>query len=1014
MKNITILHLSDIHIKSASDPILTVAKKIATAAYEYARDARLLFIVISGDIAFSGAKGQYDLAAAFLKEIKANLEVELKCNVEFIVAPGNHDCNFNSSNGTRNILVELLANQNPPQVDDSIIESCLIVQSEFEEFREQIESVKPSGVDRLWSEYQYNVDGTEVIFDVLNISWISQLNENKSLYFPIHRYSRREWRTADLRLLVFHHPLNWYAQAMYQPFRSFVRRMGNIVMTGHEHQGNVGINDDTESGKSAYLEGCVLQNEGTISDSCFYIVCIDLDGKQYKAVRVAWNGNLYAKVDDGSWSSYRDLPAKENGLYSLQESFLDVLEDTGAYFWRGSRDIALSDIYVYPDLSAQNFQDEREARISAQTLLQPKAIVGGVIISGDEKSGRSSLLHQLFRSYHQRGYFPVLIDARRLKNLAGDAIDEAIRSAVSEQYGPARVESFQQQPRSAKLLLVDNFDDSHVAIRSRSSALLKILETRFAQYVITVGEGFEIRELTEGDADGKPIKVRQYKLQPFGYVLRAKLIEKWFRLPGGDLRDATEMAGLCDRAEKIMNSAMARGVIPSVPLYLLTLLQSIEGGHSGEFRESALGHYYQFLMSEALQKKKVKPDRLTEIFQYCTQLAWFFHLSKADELDQSDLRKFNESFCREWHTVDFRERLDLLTAARILTSRDERYSFRYPYVYYYFKGQYLSDNLSSVQIREYISRCCSHLYVKDYANTVLFLVHHTNDDYVLQSIAEALRGLFRERAPITFIGDTGPIRNLIESAPKLLYSGGKPEEHRIERSRVRDELEKEEPLLLDEQAGGLSLGCQLTMMSKTVQILGQVLKNQYSRIPRKRKGELLRDLFDAPLRAVADLVAYCETSPDVLINEIDQELRRRSKVSDDDKRRKIAKRVVAMVIEMCTWGLVMHAVEAVSSDDLKEDIHEAAQKNNSLAYRLIELAIELDSPKALPRRKIKELNRDVGQELVPSRLLRLAVLQRLYMFRTTENDMLWLNGELDFDMSVQRRMNEKRASRRLK
>lgn len=1014
MKIITILHLSDIHIRFGTDPILGIAKKIAVATFEYARDARAIILVISGDVAFSGAKEQYELADTFLNQIKSELVNELQCSVDIIIAPGNHDCDFNSSTATRDILVEQLTGAKPSRVDDSVIDSCLVVQSEFEKFRERNETLKPNGIDKLWREYQIEIDGKTLIFDVLNVPWVSSLSETGRLYYPIDRYNQRDWAIADLRVVVFHHPLNWYAQTTYRAFRTFVRRIANIVMTGHEHQGTVGINEDTESGESVYVEGCVLQDADKLTNSSFFIMRLELEGEQYSSTRLAWDGKQYAAVEDGSWSSYRDLPAKRDGTYSLRDSFLEVLDDTGAYFWRGSRDIALSDIYIYPDLVKIKLQEDREVRISAHKLLKPTMIAGGVVISGDEKSGRSSLLYRMYRHYHERGYLPVLLNGKRLRKLTGDAVDTAIREAVSEQYGPARIEAFMQMPRTQKLLLLDNFDDCDSVIQSHGHAVLRVLDTRFAQYVITVGEGFEIRELTEGDDDKQFSKIEHYKLQPFGYVLRAKLIEKWFRLPDGELRDATDMAAACDRAEKIMNAAMARGIIPSVPLYLLTLLQSIEGGHSGEFRESALGHYYHFLMTEALQRQKVRPDKLTEIFQYCTHLAWFFHSCDADELDEHELRRFNESFCRDWHTVEFRERIELLTAARILRRRDERYSFRYPYVYYYFKGQYLSENLSSVHIREHIARCCRHLYVRDYANTVLFLVHHTNDDYVLECIAEALRGLFKERAPITFIGDTGPIKSLIESAPRLLYSGGKPEEHRIARNQTRDEFERNDPLLPDEQSGALSLGCQLIMMSKTVQILGQVLKNQYSRIPRKRKGELLAELFNAPLRAVADLVAYCEASPDVLINAIDSALKQRAKVTDENKRREIARKVVAMLVEVITFGLVMQAVVAVSSDDLREEIQEAAQSSNSLAYRLIDLAAELDSPKSLPRRKIKQLHRDVAHEIVPARLLRLAILERLYMFRTSESDMLWLNSEMHLEMSVQRAVNQRKRGRRLK
>lgn len=127
-----------------------------------------------------------------------------------------------------------------------------------------------------------------------------------------------------------------------------------------------------------------------------------------------------------------------------------------------------------------------------------------------------------------------------------------------------------------------------------------------------------------------------------------------------------------------MEAVMTKTVIPSIPLYLLTLLQSMEAGRSGDFKESALGYYYQYLLTEAFHCSGVKPDKLTEVFQYATHLAAEFHCHGKRELSYADLRKFNAKFSSEWHTVDFVPRIDLLVRARVLCRVGEDYAFRYP------------------------------------------------------------------------------------------------------------------------------------------------------------------------------------------------------------------------------------------------------------------------------------------------------------------------------------------------
>jgi hypothetical protein len=89
--------------------------------------------------------------------------------------------------------------------------------------------------------------------------------------------------------------------------------------------------------------------------------------------------------------------------------------------------------------------------------------------------------------------------------------------------------------------------------------------------------------------------------------------------------DGSKSLAKRDQVERLVTAVMKRSIVPSVPLYLLTLLQSVEAGQSSDFRESALGYYYQYLLTGALQSVGVKADKLTELFQYSALLAWHYH-----------------------------------------------------------------------------------------------------------------------------------------------------------------------------------------------------------------------------------------------------------------------------------------------------------------------------------------------------------------------------------------------------
>lgn len=881
-----LLHLSDIHIKTHNDPILKKGKDIAACIYSFLPSASHVFIVVSGDVAFSGENFQYALATKFLKEIKSAIQNETSNPVSFVVTPGNHDCDFKQNSGARKMLVNSIESSNAPEIDSSIINTCTSIENAFFEFRKTLEENEAVVDDLLWRSSRFEVEGKILVFECLNISWVSNLNEKPGcLYYPVDRYLGKQTNDVDIRFLVLHHPLNWFCQSIYRPFREFVRQLSDIVISGHEHQGNVGIIDETESDKSAFVEGCVLQGGKDLSESSFNVVVIDLDHGQFASTRHCWDGTRYVPKEEGSWSDYHNLPAKKNNHFAILEPFQEVLDDPGAFFKHpGKSNLTLDDIFIYPDLKkVNNGNDRQRSFINSAKLLTPEVTADGVLIEGEEKVGCTRLLYKLYRQYHERGFVPLFLNGKKLRNAHEAEIDALIKREVAVQYGKDQVTAFDQLPSTQKLLLLDDFDDGPLKAVDARVGILCALRKRFGRMVVTVNEMFEIREILDGDSYRELISLEHYQLQPFGYVRRSELIERWFSLARDGTVDDANFISMCDQAERLMEAVMTKTVIPSIPLYLLTLLQSMEAGRSGDFKESALGYYYQYLLTEAFHCSGVKPDKLTEVFQYATHLAAEFHFHGKRELSYADLREFNAKFSSKWHTVDFAPRIDLLVRARVLCPVGEDYAFRYPYIYFYLKGQYLSENLTDIKTREYIDHCCQHLYVRDHANTILFLAHHTSDDYLLSKISEALHGLFRTRTPLTFGSDTLCIRKLIDDAPKLIYSGESPSQHRKKICEIRDDLDDGHDGLaeLEEKSAELSLIAQMTMLFKTTEILGQVLKNQYAKIQRTRKAVLLEELFNGPLRALQDFYRYFENNTDALVAEIDAAIQRKVKANDD-------------------------------------------------------------------------------------------------------------------------------------
>lgn len=128
---IAILHLTDIHFTEKTDlnhKINSLCRVILNDTVNIGK----LYIVLSGDIVFSGQKNEYDKARKYFSVLKTMLTGERKgLLIRFVIVPGNHDCNFtiNDTQLRKNSIKNI--NYDSIGTDNSVIDLCTKVQDEF-------------------------------------------------------------------------------------------------------------------------------------------------------------------------------------------------------------------------------------------------------------------------------------------------------------------------------------------------------------------------------------------------------------------------------------------------------------------------------------------------------------------------------------------------------------------------------------------------------------------------------------------------------------------------------------------------------------------------------------------------------------------------------------------------------------------------------------------------------------------------------------------------------------------
>lgn len=1011
---IVVLHLSDIHIRSARDPILEKGGKIAACIYSELNTASAVFVVVSGDIAYSGKSEQYKAATDFFISLRNSLLDEKNIPVHFVFAPGNHDCDFSLHTAPRQLTLDAVRSK-PELLDDNIIQLGTSIQVNYRSFVEQLESPAETRVgDTLWTNHRFTVEGKEVVFDTLNVSWCSNLNEEPgSLIFPVDRYKHHLKETVDLRIAVLHHPLNWFNQAVYHPFRQLVRSLSNVVISGHEHVGGAGEDMHSDMGNSAYLEGCVLQGQDDLADSSFNVAILDLTEGEYRSTRYQWNGlDHYLATDEGSWADFRSLPKKTENRFLIDPNFEKLLTDPGGVFNIKGAVLTLQDLYIYPDVQELLSSESRGVRSTFSTTIfhELSRLDGGVLLTGEEKVGATSLLYMLFRNYHARGLLPIYLRGTEIKQTNARDIENLIKRTIISQYGQQSLELFQQKPSSQKILLLDDLDEGPLRNSQYRAKVLVDLASRFKKMLVTAGESFDFNGAIRPHAEGKLSEFKEFKILPFGYSRRAQLVGRWVQRTSTDgSLDENQLLERCDRAERMLDVVMARNIVPSLPLYLLTLLQSFDSGTQGGFEDSGLGEYYDYLMKNGLNLAGVPRNQWGSIIEYCSHLAWDMHTTEHKEMSQMDLRIFNDRYSDEQLRVELGPRIDALVKSQILARTGDCIRFRYHYIYYFLKGRYLSKKMGDSDVQSYVKICCAHLYVRENANTVLFLAHHAfKDPQFLTCVTDAVEVPFKDCATIAFNGqDTHKVKEFVRDLPKLTYSGKSPEKSREDANKHHDAHDNGSDGLADkkEDFAEDDFAAHLISLFKAVEILGQILKNQIASVPRAQRVDLLSKVMSGPLRAVSAYFQLFLGNQAAAQVEITEMLAKQKALSSDEERGKAARHLLAWLLQTSAAGIILKAIVSVSSDELLEDIRSAAQAIDAPSARLIATGVKLDGPGRLPQKEIESLLKEFSDDFIAARVLQLLILRRLYMFRTDERDKQWLASKelvgLEFQHAVE-------------
>jgi hypothetical protein len=1008
-----VLHLSDIHFRYETDPARKYGSCIAKACYESAHQSDEFIIVVTGDIAFGGQDIEYKYATELLSTISDLLHTEIGKPVNIFLAPGNHDCILKPEDKIRETIIEKIVETQGQNLNEDFVNLCTKAQREYFAFEAKMRVLPPVYEDSLWKEFELPVGGGVLRVSSINAAWMSRLHETAGqLVFPIQNYAEHLEAPCTLRLALIHHPLNWYCQQTYHPMRHALKTHCNAILSGHEHS----ISSEIITGKSGetlMLEAPALQpHEGHLQPQ-FTCLLFETESKKVYEARFKASDSIPEQIGEEIEHSF-DTSAKCKKLNKIHPDFVKILMDPGGNFTHPIRGaLNAEEIFVYPQI------EENDSEIEKKTIYGDEIFADWekgkrILILADDEGGKSFLLRRYFSDIHNSGGLPLYIKSEEIRSVTDREIDKLIEQIATHQY--VNADEFKYAERSKKTVLIDDIDriKGDLKIQER---LVEILQARFNSVIVTAHSRFRLSELVGGNTSKSLTQYTSYKIRPFGHLLRNTLIRKWCML--GDVKSLVDFDRKVHGAETLVNGILGKSIVPAKPVYLLIFLQGKEQNEQGELQNSSFSYYYQYLITKSLKEAGYRTDDLDEIFSYLSQMAWHFKEKERKELSEVELREFNTKFSNDFTSVDFDRRIELLYQSKIIAKSGDYYRFTYAYIYYFFVGKYLSDNLHEQKTMQVVEKYCEQLSIRENANIIMFLTHHSSDPRVISKISSTLDSCFSENEPLHLNGDMKAINSLVESAAKLVIQELNVDANQKENRKNQDRLDSEQGAEEHEEIANpseshdenakelIGISSQVNLTIKTSEILANIVKNYYGSIKKNRKQEYIASIFDSSLRTLSKLFSEILEQPERFVVEIEKALADRFPKMQEAERTAQAKKFSFQMIGLITTSFIARTGSLVSSEKIREDVAKTVSDKAANAYRLIEIASCLTQPGHIPFDNLEKLARDLKTNIFAFTVLQSLIYYHLHMFHTSDKDKQRLSSIAQISIQQSRLIDQK-------
>ena len=636
---------------------------------------------------------------------------------------------------------------------------------------------------------------------------------------------------------------------------------------------------------------------------------------------------------DTAWQQvYQGIKAVINQLretFTPKSEFISEIEKTD---FVSLEHVKLQDIFVFPTLSCYPPQ-VRNGRLKKETMKNQADLLAKkyILIHGGEMSGKTALGRSLFLSLANDQSTPVLhIDLKEVPR----KINEKMFSDTYCRQFSGDYSLWKQQ--EGKILILDNLSPV-----PRLIELIEFAKDSFEKIVVTVPSDIFYSFFRDEE---RLVDFHEVRIEPLSHQQQEQLIRK--RLALSD-RNEPVSDGFVDQIENDVNSIItSQKIVPRYPFFVLSILQMYEGFMPDDLSITSYGHCYQVLIVASLRKAGIplEDNAINTCFNFAENLAFkIYQNTKLHTQTKIDFDEFVEKYKKNFIIPNsILNRLSKHDYG-ILNSDG---SFRTSYMYYFFLGRFLSKK--DEENEDVIKEMCEQSHMTSNYLTLLFIIHHTNDNDIIDDILLRTMCTLDRVDPARLNRDeTESFKEIVDAIPENILSNHSVEEERKKERELRDinddivETEDGSEEAIDENPVN-----DIYRIMKNNEIMGQILRNRYGSLERMKIQEVIETIADSGLR----LVKVGLVDEDWITHEAHY-LQKKYPDHDIEK----IKKFIQFLSFVWTIENVGKIVSSINVPAIREIVNEVVQQKSTPAYDLIGYFNHLDGTEKLTNGAKQEL-----------------------------------------------------------